>query len=179
MPLSRIQIMKRVVTGLLLLTFGIAAGARAEGGSQLSATLSEAALLGMRLSVERASQQGKVPTKAAKCVAEQPATAFSPTYETLSGELLTKGEVATANSFLSSPVGRKYVKHGQLQLYAAIGMRPPEPLPDFSDAEYRELESFSRTSAGNKLMVQKVMEGPAARQTVNRRVQEIIASCDR
>jgi hypothetical protein len=171
--------MKRVVAGLLLLTFGMAEGARAQGGSQLSATLSEAALLGMRLSVERALQQGKLPARVAKCVAEQSATSLSPTYETLSGELLTKEEIAAASSFLSSPVGRKYAKYGQLQVYAAVGMRPPEPLPDFSDAEYRELESFSRTSAGNKLMVQKVMEGPAARQAVNRRVQEIIASCDR
>jgi hypothetical protein len=109
----------------------------------------------------------------------QSATVFSPTYETLSGELLTKGEIAAANGFFSSPVGRKYAKHGQLQLYAAVGMRSPAPLPDFSDAEYRELESFSRTSAGNKLMVQKVLEALAALQAVNRRIQEIVASCDR
>jgi hypothetical protein len=66
-----------------------------------------------------------------------------------------------------------------LQVYAAVGMAAHEPLPAFSNAEYKELEAFSRTAAGNKLIAQKVMESLGARRTVMQQIQQVVSSCAR
>jgi hypothetical protein len=147
------------------------------GRSATAATLGQSTLLGMQLSVRRGQRQGKVPSTVADCVYGLDDSSFTSVIESQLAKNLTTGEVATADQFFNSPVGNKYGKHGLMQIYASVGEKSPEPLPNFTDAEYGELEKFSRTSAGDKLMVRKVMESPEARQAIASRIQDLLNTC--
>ena len=41
-------------------------------------------------------------------------------------------DIAAADDFFNTPAGRKYARHGLLGLYTALGLKTPEPLPEFS-----------------------------------------------
>lgn len=135
------------------------------------------ALIGMQLSVRKAASQGKAPDSMVTCVDHLPSDSFVSVFHALMEQSLSSEEISSAEHFFLSEIGRKYTKHGVSQLYAAVGEPPPEPAPTFSDSEYAELERFSQTSAGKKLMLQKVMESESARRAVAARIQELLGSC--
>lgn len=138
---------------------------------------SRAALVGMQLSVRKAVAQGKVPDTLVSCVQRISADSFVPIFHSLLEQNLSVDEIAAAEKFFLSEVGRKFAKAGVAQAYVAVGEQPPEPGSEVSESEYAELEQFSRTAAGQKLMVQKVMEGQPVRQAVGARVRELLDSC--
>jgi hypothetical protein len=135
------------------------------------------ALIGMQLSVGKAASQGKVPNSVVTCVNQLPSDSFVPVFHALMEETLSSEEISSTEQFFQSAIGRKYAKHGVTQLYTAVGESPPESAPTFSDSEYAELERFSQTSAGEKLMLRKIMESEPARRAVSARIQELLASC--
>ena len=135
------------------------------------------ALIGMQLSIRKAASQGKVPNSVVNCVNQLPSDSFLPVFHALMEDNLSSEEISLTEQFFQSAIGRKYSKHGLAQLYTAVGESPPEPAPTFSDSEYAELERFSQTSAGEKLMVRKVMESESARRAVSARIQELLALC--
>ena len=141
--------------------------------------LGKAALLGMQLSVRRGQQEGKVSSSIATCVSSLDKSSFYSVYEVLVPQALSANEVKDTEAFFKGAIGQKYAKHGLLQIYSSVGVQPPEPLPNFSDAEYKVLEDFSRTSAGEKLIAKKVFETFAARQAVSSRIRELMELCRR
>jgi hypothetical protein len=171
--------MRVLLTSFLVLASVAASAQQRSDPGALVAYLSEAALLGMQLPMQRAAQQNKVPQALAKCVAEIRPTAFESTFVSLLSKSLSTAELKDAQDFFSSSVGRKLSKLDLLQIHAALGVAPPEPLPSFSDAEYKEVEAFARTTAGDKLIVKRVLETPAARQSVRERIKELLAACGR
>jgi hypothetical protein len=120
---------------------------------------------------------GKVPDTLVACVQRVSADSFVPIFHSLLEQNLSADEIAAAEKFFLSEVGRKFEKAAVVQAYVAVGEQPPEPAPEVSDSEYAELKQFSRTAAGQKLMVQKVMEGQPVRQAVGARVRELLDSC--
>jgi hypothetical protein len=140
-------------------------------------TFARTALLGMQLSVRKAASQGKVPDSVVACVDHLPSNTFALLFRSLMEQNLSPEEISSIDRFFASETGRKYSKHGIDQMYAAIGETPPEPAPALSDSEYAELDQFSRTSAGEKLMVQKVMESESARRAVSARILELLGTC--
>jgi hypothetical protein len=139
--------------------------------------LARSALVGMQLSVRKAAAQGKVPDDVAVCVARLPSESFVPIFHSVLEQNMSADEIAAAEKFFQGEVGRKFAKAGIAQAYVAVGEQPPEPVPDVSESEYAELEQFSRTAAGQKLWVQKVMEGPSVRQAISARIAELLDSC--
>lgn len=135
------------------------------------------ALLGMQLSAQRGFRRGLLGEKEIGCVMALKQSEFYPVVSRLVDANLASAEQATANEFFQSAVGRKYAKHGLLQLYPAVGERAPEPLPDISDAEYRRIEDFSRTAAGRKIFNERFMQRVVARQALDERIQELLAQC--
>jgi hypothetical protein len=135
------------------------------------------ALLGIRLSVRQAQKQGKAAPGVADCIQSLDESSFNGVFLEILPQNLNVTELRAADAFFGTNVGDKYVKHGVMQLYASVGMQPPEPVPTFSDAEYKELQAFSRTSAGEKLLLRKVLESPSARQAIGARAQDLVASC--
>ena len=149
-----------------------------ETGSVLVETFADSALLGMQLAAQKAARENKLPQAKARCMAAKTRAAFMPTFAAIASEGFGTPEITEANSFLASPLGRKYLKQGQAQIYLGMGAKPPERPPALTDAELQQIQAFSRTSAGRKLIVEKVMENAAARQALSQRVQELLRSCE-
>jgi hypothetical protein len=135
------------------------------------------AVLGMQLSVKRGAEEGRVSGSTVDCVNKLDRTSFTPVLAQLVTRALSVREIAAATQFFESALGRKYVQHGIAQLYQAVGAVAPDPTPNFSDAELRSITAFSRSSAGDKIMVKRVFEAPAARETIVAKVQELLKSC--
>jgi hypothetical protein len=140
-------------------------------------TFGRSALLGLQLAVKRAHAEGKIAAPVAACVADLKPDSFSDVFDALLASELTDEERQTTEAFFKSPVGVKYAKHGMLQVYGAVGEVAPEPLPVFTDAELQEVQNYGKTSAGQKLVTQKVLE-KASVQPVGQRVKELIAQCN-
>ncbi|OWQ85204.1 hypothetical protein CDN98_17110 [Roseateles terrae] len=91
--------------------------------------------------------------------------------------VLAPQDLSAADQFFATPVGEKYAKYGLLQIYLAVGERAPESLPTFSDAEYRELETFAATPAGKRLILDKGMQSASAKSIYDRKIRELLDQC--
>lgn len=149
----------------------------AVAGPVANQAFAQSALLGMQLSVKKAEQEGTASHETCACVQRLAPEVFVATVDAVMSAALTQQERDDADRFFSSGVGRKYLKHGLLQLYVAVGQKPPEAPPSFSDVEYSALSSFAATSAGQLLITRQVMQSPAARQLYVRRISELLDEC--
>lgn len=138
---------------------------------------SQAALMGIQLAAKRGQQTGKVSAPIADCVGALKADSFYGVYEKLLQSELTEEERQATEAFFKSPTGVKYTKYGLLQIYQAVGEQAPEPLPEFSAPELADVQTFSKTPAGDKLMIKKILEQPAAMGPVGQRIKELVAQC--
>ena len=139
-------------------------------------SFARATMLGIQLAIKQGRQTGKVSAATADCVAAFKPDRITAAFENLVKSRLSEDEQQSTESFFRSPTGIKYAKLNQLQVYQAMGQPVPEPLPEFSSAEIAQVESFSKTSAGEKL---KALQAPAAMAPVNERIKELMAQCPR
>ena len=137
----------------------------------------ESAYLGMQLSVQQGKKAGSVTASRAQCVEHLPKSSFHPVVLQLLKQFLSQADLAATELFLATPVGQKYIKFGVLRIYPSVGAPLPEPLPEFSDAEYKELEAFAATGAGQLLIKNQVMQSAAARQAYGAHIRGLLASC--
>ncbi|MBS0308403.1 MAG: hypothetical protein JSS58_05470 [Proteobacteria bacterium] len=145
--------------------------------SILIANLGESALLSMQLLAARAQNRSDIPASVLACVKSLDKTSFDPILSIAISENLSDEEIAAAENFYASDLGRKYAKHGLLQVYEAAGAEPPEDYPAFSEEEMKTLEAFSLTPAGDKLIVKKVLAKPPVRRAMASLTQELFARC--
>lgn len=143
----------------------------------MTLAFSESVLVGVKLSVAQGVRAGKVPSNRGQCVAALPSNSFSDVVDGLLSQHFAAPELRQAESFFASEVGKKYTQHGKLQAYQQLGEPLPSPLPNFSDAEYKLLESFAATKVGDALIKQKIMESPTSRQAYQARIRELLAQC--
>ncbi len=165
---------------LLAANFSIASAAEKssqETGDLTLSVLSEAAFTGMQLSVKKAVQDGKAKASMYECISALKSSSFISVYEPFFTQQFTTEEQMHTEEFFSGVVGKKYAKHGVLQIYAATGLAAPEPLPTFSPEEMGALEAFSQTTAGGKLMVKRIMQSPAINSAVQSKIGELLSSC--
>jgi hypothetical protein len=80
-------------------------------------------------------------------------------------------------SFMAKSVGKKFAKHGYLGVFAAAGEPLPEALPRFTEDEMVDYEQFRTSTAGEKLVTNKVLEAPAARTILNERIEKVLETC--
>ena len=142
-------------------------------------SFAQASLLGIQLAVKHGRQQGKVAPAMADCVAAFKPDTFVEVFDKLVRSTLTEDEQQTTEAFFNSPTGVKFSKLGILQVYGAVGDTAPEPLPVLTDAEKADVEAFSKTPAGDKLMLKKAFEQPAAMANINQRIKELLSQCPR
>ena len=142
-------------------------------------SFAQASLLGIQLAVKHGRQQGKVAPAMADCVAAFKPDTFVEVFDKLVKSTLTEEEQQTTEAFFNSPTGVKFAKLGILQVYGAVGDTAPEPLPVLTDAEKADVEAFSKTPAGDKLMLKKAFEQPDAMANINQRIKELLSQCPR
>lgn len=137
----------------------------------------QATLLGMQLSAQHGARKGAISSAQATCVQALKPIAFYGTVGQVLASALDSKDLPAVDRFFTTPVGRKYAKYGLLQIYPAVGERAPEPLPTFSDSEYRELEVFAATPAGRRLISDKVMQSVEAKSAYDSRIRELLEQC--
>lgn len=161
----------------LIAAFLLAAPIFAHAEQAAVVAFSQPLLLGMQLAAKHGERRGEITATQLRCVQTLSPSAFFQVVATAMTAALTREELETANGFFATPVGRKYLKHGMLQLYSAVGETAPEALPNFSDAEYRELEAFAGTSAGKAIIAQRVMQSASAKCSYDARIRELMEQC--
>lgn len=142
-------------------------------------SFAQASLLGIQLAVKHGRQQGKIAPATADCVAAFKPDSFVEVFDKLMKSTLTEDEQVATEAFFNSATGLKFTKLGVLQVYGAVGDTAPEPLPVLTDAEKADVEAFSKTPAGDKLMLKKAFEQPAAMTSINQRIKELLSQCPR
>lgn len=142
-------------------------------------SFAQASLLGIQLAVKHGRQQGKIAAATAECVAAFKPDSFVEAFDKLMKSTLTEDEQQATEAFFNSATGVKFAKLGILQVYGAVGETAPEPLPVLTDAEKADVEAFSKTPAGDKLMLKKAFEQPEAMASINQRVKELLSQCPR
>jgi hypothetical protein len=166
------------VTLVMMLSANAYAEEMPKDAVSLSEVYGKVALVGMQLSVQKRASEGKYPGEIAACVNTLPTSAFNSVLDSAIKDNLSDAERDSATAFFASSAGLKYTKAGTVQIYRAMNMDSPEPMPQFSSSEYKELETFTHTSAGEKLILKKVLEVGSARQEMGTRVQELMHSCN-
>ncbi|MGQ3056340.1 MAG: hypothetical protein ACT6T0_04025 [Nevskia sp.] len=132
---------------------------------------------GMQLSIADAEAQGKIPSKAALCLKSLEYSQLLPVYESLLHAGLSSQELAKSDAFYSSGAGKKYAQQGLIQIYTATGHSAPEAMPTLTGRELDDVEEFSRSGAGTKLIKERVLESPEARKAAGEKIQEMVQSC--
>lgn len=173
--------MRRLAVMLLAFVIAMPAGAQyVENLSERSiviVNLGESALLSMQLLAERAQNRGDIPASVVNCIKSLDKASYDPILSIALNENLSREEIVAAERFFAGELGRKYAKHGLLQVYEVAGAEPPEGYPDFSEEELKTLEDFSHTPAGDKLIIKKVLAKAPVRKAMDSLTQELLAAC--
>ncbi|MBB3195878.1 hypothetical protein [Roseateles terrae] len=160
------------------LTFVLGAATVAANAQSVAADFfAQGVLLGMQLSAKHGERKGTTSSGQAACIQALKPTAFHDAVNEAMTSVLAPQDLSAADQFFATPVGEKYAKYGLLQIYLAVGERAPESLPTFSDAEYRELETFAATPAGKRLILDKGMQSASAKSIYDRKIRELLDQC--
>lgn len=178
--MHHLRYLSTVLVGVALLSAPFAS-TRAQSGAaaQLVETMriDEVTLLGLRLGLQRGAREGSVSAKALDCVKKLDRTTFAPVYVQVVAANLTAPEMASSAAFFESAPGRKYIESGIFQLYQAVAIAAPDPEPILSDADLQAITAFSHTSAGKKLLVDRILDTPETRAAIGARIQQLLISC--
>jgi hypothetical protein len=168
------------LAGIALLIPSIAgAQASASAAARLvtAMRIDEVTLIGLRLGLQRGVRDGKASSQALDCVNKLDRTAFTSVFVQAISVNLSTQEATVAAAFFDSATGRKYIDSGIFQLHQAIGITPPNLEPSVSDADLQAVAAFSRTSAGDKLLVKRIFDAPETRSAIGARVQQVLNGC--
>jgi len=149
----------------------------AEAVSTTAHITAQSALLGLQLSARQRAARGALPAANNACIQALQASEFHETTERVVATALTPQELAAADQFFNSIVGRKYALQSLLAIYAALGEKSPEPNPAFTAADAQAVDAFAASPAGQALLKRQVLQSPSAREAYDRRVQDLVARC--
>jgi hypothetical protein len=135
------------------------------------------ALRSLQLSVENAVRAGTEPRRSLGCLDRVARHHFTAIYVDAASSSLTAEELSAATTFFESPTGRKLVAMGVYGLQSLRQRAPIEKQPELSDAERDEIVAFGRTSAGHKLLIQKVLGTPPVSQALLARARALLKPC--
>jgi len=139
--------------------------------------IDDVTLLGLRLGLQRGIRDGKGSPKTLECVSKLERTTFAPVFAQAIAANLSAQEIASSTAFFESAPGRKYIDSGIYQLYDAVGFTSPDPEPKVSEADMQAVTAFSRTSAGDKLLVRRIFDSPEIRGAIGARIQQVLNGC--
>lgn len=142
-----------------------------------SELLSEAAFIGLQLSVSAGLRDGKVNAQVAQCVRSLDRTSLQQSFRSAIEESWSTSERAEIDAFLNTPLGKKFSTQSILSVYIYAFEKPPEELPVFTDSERTTLAELSQTSWGRKFLVQKEFEKASARETIKSGMLSLLRSC--
>ena len=139
--------------------------------------IDEVTLLGLRLGLQRGIRDGKTSAKTLDCVSKLDRSTFAPVFAQAIAANLSAQEIAASTAFFESAPGRTYIDSGIYQLYDAVGFTSPDPEPNVTQADLNAVTAFSRTPAGDKLLVRRIFDSAEIRAAVGARIQQVLNGC--
>jgi len=136
-----------------------------------------AARLVSAMRIDDVTLLGKTSPKTLDCVSKLDRTTFAPVFAQAIAANMSAQEIASSTAFFESAPGRKYIDSGIYQLYDAVGFTSPDPEPSVSEADMQAVTAFSRTSAGDKLLVRRIFDSPEIRGAIGARIQQVLNGC--
>jgi hypothetical protein len=139
--------------------------------------IDDVTLLGLRLGLQRGIRDGKTSPKMLECVSKLDRMTFAPVFAQAIAATMSAQEIASSTAFFESAPGRKYIDSGIYQLYDAVGFTSPDPEPKVSEADMQAVTTFSRTPAGDKLLVRRIFDSAEIRGAIGARIQQVLNGC--
>jgi len=149
----------------------------ASNGAVLAMSMSEAAMVGLRLGAKKASASGRMSPVVANCLSGMSNERFYTTFQHLLADNIDPADLKAANTFYNSPTGRKYSRRNVIRVYALAGESAPEQPPIMTPKEENEVSEFTSTPAGQTLITRRFLENAEALPIIVSRIQEISKEC--
>jgi hypothetical protein len=149
----------------------------AESKSVLITALTDSFVAGLRVAAHKEEQAGRATSGFTTCMASADTSSIFSTLERLLSEKMNPAEIQAANTFFNGSAGKKFNKRGLMQVYQDNGEKPPEVPPTLTESENKDLNNFSTTSAGQKLIGQSVLSSIIKDPAVTALAKKIIESC--
>ncbi len=176
--LVRGNMIKTIIPPIALMA-SIWCGTSLANSSDLAKSMmaSEAALLGMKLSLEKGVNQGNTPKEHFECVDKIDRHYFLKNYSDILKEYLSSDEIKQALNFYTSEAGRKYTHAGIIQLRMNLIPGEKWPIPDFKEEEQNLIEGFGKTSAGQKLWKERLLSSKKIVARINPLLKDLYDKC--
>lgn len=138
----------------------------------------EQARIGIEASIKKGIEQGKATEKVLECSRTQDLAFVSDAYAQAIDSALSAEDMKLATEFFSSPAGKAYLEYSRTLELSQRGISDPNP-KKLSAAEERATRKFLGTSAGKKLLEDRVLETPELRSNLTRGMVELIQKCSK
>ena len=145
--------------------------------SVISGFLARTTLTMFKLQVWKQVQEGKLSPTLLTCAQSLDASSITTEFDKMLTDKFDQNDLATATKFFASDVGKKMERSGKVKIYLDAGAVMPELFPTYTEAEYKEIDDFKKTSVGKKLMIEKILDSEGAQKTVRARIFDLTKSC--
>jgi hypothetical protein len=149
------------------------------GAKQLaqSMQLRESTKLGAELSLQKAVEQGRVSQQELDCTRASNLDFAIDAYSAAIAAALSSSELKQANVFFSGEAGRAYAHYARSVEMRQRGIPDPDPKLELTPAETAAATKFLATSAGKKLLQDRVMETPQLKASLAQGFVALKAKC--
>lgn len=151
----------------------ITAGARALSEAMQSTAQ---ARMGIEASIQKAIEQGNATEKELGCTKSDDLAFVSEAYARAIDAALSAEEMQVATDFFSSPEGKGYLEYSRSLEFKQRGITDPNP-KTLSTKEERAARKFLETTAGKKLLEDRVLETSQLRENLMRGMKDLITKC--
>ncbi len=145
--------------------------------SALVTLMADVAMVGLHTLARRQQRLGKLPDGVAGCLASLKGTQFDDAAQRALTSSMSAGDLQAANTFFSSPSGRKFGKLIVSQVYIALGEPSPDSAPAMTYRDEVDIQRFINTGAGQLLVNQKFIANSELKPAINAREEELKKSC--
>jgi len=139
--------------------------------------LRESTRLGAELSLQKALEQGRISQQELDCTKASSLDFAVDAYSTAIATALSADEIKRANAFFTSPAGRAYLRYSRSIELKQRNIPDPDPKPELDAKETAAATKFLETSAGKKLIEQRVFETSALKSSLAQGFLAIKTQC--
>lgn len=145
--------------------------------SALVTLMADVAMVGLHTAARQQQRLGKIPDAVAGCLASLKGTQFDEAAQRALSSSMSAGDLQAANTFFSSPSGRKFGKFIISQVYIKLGEPSPDSAPAMTGRDTSDVQRFIGTGAGQFLVSQNFIANSELAPAIGARVEELKKSC--
>lgn len=168
----------RLIQVVLLAALLTAGTAQAEATTSIvSEVFTRAVLTMVKLQSWKQVQEGTLSPALLTCVESLEVSSFTAVFDEILAGQLDQNELATATIFFTSDIGKKTERFSRVKMYSDVGAALPELFPTYTEAEYKEMDDFKKSSVGKKLLIDKILDSDIAQEKFSARMVELTKPC--